>query len=54
MKVFKRLEGVLNYTTGTFDSKFYANLCFKPKQIQCFEFLFNGHDVISVLPTGYG
>ena len=33
---------------------FYSNICFKPKQVQCFESLIQGQDVIAVLPTGYG
>ena len=32
----------------------YSNFCFKPKQIQCFDLLLKGHDVVAVLPTGYG
>ena len=32
----------------------YSNLCFKPKQIQCIELILKGHDVVAVLPTGYG
>ena len=32
----------------------YSNFCFKPKQIQCFEYMLKGHDVVAILPTGYG
>ena len=32
----------------------YSNFCFKPKQVQCFEYLLKGHDVVAILPTGYG
>jgi ATP-dependent DNA helicase RecQ len=26
----------------------------KPKQVQCFEYLLQGFDVLSILPTGFG
>ena len=32
----------------------FGGICFKPKQIKCWEHLINGNDVIGVLPTGYG
>ncbi|XP_066910993.1 ATP-dependent DNA helicase Q1-like [Clytia hemisphaerica] len=48
VKVFKALgEALSQVAIG-------QNICFKPKQIQCFEFLMEGHDVVSILPTGYG
>ena len=34
--------------------KIFQNICFKPKQLQCFEALLDGRDVVAVLPTGYG
>ena len=50
IQVFKCLGAALeNSSCATF-----SNLCFKPKQIQCFELLLKGHDVVAVLPTGYG
>ena len=32
----------------------FQNICFKPKQIQCLEYLLNGFDTVAVLPTGTG
>ena len=48
VKLFKKLQEV----TGLYDG--LPSYCFKPKQIQCWEHLLNGIDVIGVLPTGYG
>jgi superfamily II DNA or RNA helicase len=31
-----------------------ANRIFKPQQIQCFDYICKGHDVMAVLPTGFG
>ena len=48
VKVFKALgEALSQVSIGN-------NICFKPKQIQCFELLMKGHGVVSILPTGYG
>ena len=44
----------LGYSLANPSCEAYTNLCFKPKQIQCFEYLLEGHDVIAILPTGYG
>ena len=30
------------------------SFCLKPLQVQCFKHMFNCHDVIAVLPTGFG
>ena len=30
------------------------SFCLKPKQVQCFEYMLRGFDVITVLPTGFG
>ena len=32
----------------------YSNFRFKPKQVQCFEYLLKGYDVVAILLTGYG
>ena len=32
----------------------FPSFCLKPKQVQCFDFLLRGFDVITVLPTGFG
>ena len=50
-KVFKNVGALV--TSGSCDS-FYSSLRFKPKQMQCFDALIHGNDLIAVLPTGYG
>ena len=35
-------------------SSMYYNVILRPKQVICLEKLFLGHDVVAVLPTGYG
>lgn len=32
----------------------FPSFCLKPLQLKCFEYILNGHDVIGVLPTGFG
>lgn len=32
----------------------YSNICLKPKQVICLEYIFLGKDVLAILPTGYG
>jgi ATP-dependent DNA helicase RecQ len=32
----------------------FPSFCLKPKQVQCFEYLLQGFDVLSILPTGFG
>ena len=46
LSVFQRLSIALSNHDQCF--------CLKPKQVQCFESLIAGSDVIAVLPTGYG
>ena len=46
-KIFSNLQHALCTTN-------FPVVCFKPKQIQVFENILNGSDVIAVLPTGYG
>ncbi|XP_057299493.1 uncharacterized protein LOC130630113 [Hydractinia symbiolongicarpus] len=48
MDVLKRLDFVFNLHEG------FPSHCLKPKQVQCFEALLKGRDVVAVLPTGYG
>jgi len=36
------------------DFPLFQNVCFKPKQVQCLEYILNGFNVFAVLPTGYG
>ncbi|XP_066932657.1 uncharacterized protein [Clytia hemisphaerica] len=36
------------------DFPLFHNVCFKPKQVQCLEYILNGFNVFAVLPTGYG
>ena len=31
-----------------------SDIILKPQQVQCFEYLLEGYDVIAVLPTGFG
>ena len=31
-----------------------SDIILKPQQVQCFEYLLQGYDVIAVLPTGFG
>lgn len=47
LTVLRRIEIALN--DGEFPS-----FCLKPLQVKCFEYIFKGHDVIGVLPTGFG
>ncbi|XP_057299470.1 ATP-dependent DNA helicase Q1-like [Hydractinia symbiolongicarpus] len=47
MDVLKRLDFVFNLHEG------FPSHCLKPKQVQCFEALLKGRDVVAVLPTGY-
>ena len=35
-------------------SSSFHDFCLKPKQVQCFESLLNGTDVVAVFPTGFG
>lgn len=32
----------------------FPSFCLKPKQVQCLEYLLQGFDVLSILPTGFG
>ena len=32
----------------------FPSFCLKPKQVQCFEYLFQGFDVLSIRSTGFG
>ena len=32
----------------------YEEICLRPQQVKCFEYLVLGFDLIAVLPTGYG
>ena len=45
--VFERLE--LAFSRCKFPS-----ICSKPQQVQCFDFLLKGIDVVAVLPTDFG
>ena len=45
-KVFKQLHVALS-------SNNFPSFCLKPKQVQCFEYLLQGFDVLSILPTGF-
>ena len=45
-KVLKQLHGAFNNN--------FPSFCLKPKQVQCFEYLLQGFDVLSILPTGFG
>ena len=47
IKLFEKLQNSLCSTN-------FPTIYFKPKQIQIFETILNGLDVIAVLPTGYG
>ena len=47
LDVFKRLEVALSRSK-------VSSICFKPQQVQCFEYLLKGLDVVAVLPTGFG
>ena len=46
-ELFRRLQFAL-------DSAAFPNFIFRPKQIQCLEFILSGIDVVAVLPTGFG
>lgn len=50
LKIFKSLGSALSNPA----CETYSNLCFKPQQIQCIEYILKGYDVVAVLPTGYG
>ena len=45
-KVLKQLHMTFNNNVPSF--------CLKAKQAQCFEYLLQGFDVLSILPTGFG
>lgn len=45
--VLRRLQLALN--SGNFPP-----YCLKPLQVKCFVYLLHGHDVVAVLPTGFG
>ena len=47
LQVFRRLNLALSNCD-------FPSFYFKPKQIECFEYLLEGSDVIAVLPTGFG
>lgn len=47
VEIFKRLQHSLEKN----DAPTYI---FKPKQVLCMEYLLKGHDVVAVLPTGFG
>lgn len=47
MAVFDRIKIALN-NAGIQD------LSLKPQQVQCFDYILQGYDVIAVLPTGFG
>ena len=47
LTVLGRLQYALKQTN-------YPILNFKPLQIKCLEYLLKGHDVVGVLPTGFG
>ncbi|XP_057294694.1 uncharacterized protein LOC130623236 [Hydractinia symbiolongicarpus] len=48
VRVFKRLNNVFEKYEKL------PSFILKPKQVQCFEYLGEGHHVIAVLPTGFG
>ena len=45
-KVLKQLHVALNNN--------FPSFCLKRKQVQCFEYLLQGFDVLRILPTGFG
>ena len=45
-KVLKQLHVAFNNN--------FPSFCSKPKQVQCFEYLLQGFDVFSILPTDFG
>ena len=47
LQTLKRLHVALDKTK-------FPNVCLKPKQVQCFDSLLKGFDVITVLTTGFG
>ena len=47
VKLFNRIQYSL-------DKNNICGFFLKPKQVKCFENLLNGHDVLAVLPTGFG
>ena len=47
MDVFKRIHYALQ-------KQDISGFCLKCKQVQCFEKVLSGYDVVCVLPTGYG
>lgn len=47
LNLFVRLQHTLSINN-------FPDFNLKPKQVQCFEAILNGKDVIGVLPTGFG
>ena len=47
VRLFSRIQSAM-------DQYNFGGMMLKPKQVQCWEHLVNGRDVIGVLPTGYG
>ena len=47
LELFRRI----NYVMTKYN---FPNICFKPKQIQCLEYLVLRNDVIGIFPTGFG
>lgn len=47
LNLFKRLQYTLSINS-------FPHFYLKPKQVQCFEAMLDGKDVIAVLPTGFG
>ena len=45
-KILKQLHVVFNNN--------FPSFCLKPKQVQCFEYLLQGFDVLSILLTSFG
>ena len=48
LRVFKQLNDVLVCMSDDFPV-----YCFKPRQIQCWDDMLNGSDIIGLFPTGY-
>ena len=48
INIFKQLGNALSSIS------LYQNICFKPKQVQCFDLMLRDFDTVAVLPTGYG
>ena len=47
-------SGVLKQLHVALADNNFPSFCLKPKQVQCFEYLLQGFDVLSILPTGFG